>query len=373
MMCTAVLDKRDGQQKSPSAATPAGRFTQRIRRDRFLPLKIILGIFCLLAIGLALQTWLNPEPIAAALYPTATPTIVRPTRTPTPFPTETPVSDMAGIVEETSPTATPTMAPTATPQEPRFHQISSGETLISIALFYGVGVDSLIETNAIDPSTLQPGQSIQIPWPTPTPPLEPVEVEINGSVFVADPTDCEQYEVQSGDSLFGISIRYGIDLLALLAANRLNEQVVINPGDTVCIPSVYEQFIFTDEEESAEFNATPTPAGPRLLYPQPDAQISNDTLVLQWLAQKDLAADEMYMVEVTNLSDFTSHPHRAYTRQTSFQVLDEWKPSPGADDQYRWRVRIVRITGERDDGDYIFAPGGPVSEDSFFNWNWSDQ
>ena len=201
------------------------------------------GYFCLLAIGLALQTWLNPEPIAAALYPTATPTIVSQRAHQHHFQLETPVSDMAGIVEETSPTATPTMAPTATPQEPRFHQISSGETQFRL-LFYGVGVDSLIETNAIDPSTLQPGQSIQIPWPTPTPPLEPVEVEINGSVFVADPTDCEQYEVQSGDSLFGISIRYGIDLLALLAANRLNEQVVINPGDTVCIPACMSSLFY---------------------------------------------------------------------------------------------------------------------------------
>lgn len=351
--------------------TPLGRAGRRLRADRLLPLKLVVAAVCLIGLILAAQTWLNPDPIAAVLYPTATPTPATPTRTPTPFPTPTATPAPATEAAIVAPTDTPTPQPTATPQPPRVHEVTSGETLVSIALFYGLTLESLLEANSIDPSTLQAGQTIAVPWPTPTPPLTPVEVEINGLLFVADPTDCERHEVEDGDSLFGVSIRYNVDLEAILAANRLTEQTLIKPGDTICIPEVYETFALGEEEEdSAESTPpTPTPTGPRLLYPQQDALVTgNDPLVLQWLAEKTLASNEQYMVEVTNLTDVTSRPFRAFTRNTSLQLPDAWQPPEGDTHTYRWRVRIVAVVDERPDGDPIYTASGLASRDSLFDW-----
>jgi LysM repeat protein len=365
ILCAAPLTKPDRAQQHTTAATPAGRTAQRLRQDRYLPLKLVVGVICMIAVIAALQTWINPDPIAAVLYPSATPTVVRPTRTPTPIPTEAPIAQAAAT--EAPVTPTPTIAPTNTPQEPRFHQINSGDTLFSISLLYNVSVESLLELNPIDPSALQSGQNLQVPWPTPTPPLAPVEVDINGSIFIADPTDCPRYEVLGGDSLFGIAVSHNIDLQALLVANRLNEQAFINPGDTICIPTVYEKFDFGDDDNSAEIAITPTPTGPQLLFPQENAQLDDTMpLILQWLAQKDLADDEIYMVEVTDLTAVDSHPYREYVRQTSLQLPQSWQPPAGEAHEFRWRVRIVRITGELANGDYTFAPDGSVSRDGFF-------
>jgi LysM repeat protein len=377
-MCAAALQPVLSAEKpsvppEPNVRTKPNALRERLSKDKFLPLKALLILVCVMALILAIQAWRNPDPIAALLYANAATTSPTPTRTRVPTATPQDVQAVADSAETptAAPTATPTPEPTSTPRDPRFHEVTSGETLISIALFYGLDLDSVVESNGIDPSTLQAGQTLSIPWPTPTPPLVPVEVEINGQLFIADPIDCERYTVLEGDSLFGIATLFNLDLQAILAANRLEEQSLISPGDTICIPQVYESFEFGDDEagDSAENKATPTPSGPRLLYPQPDADLtSNDPPVLQWLAQKDLAPDEQYMVEVTNLSAVDTHPLRQFTRNTSLKMPEEWQPPAGEQHQFRWRVRIVLVTGERDDGELIYSFGGPVSSDEFFTW-----
>jgi LysM repeat protein len=87
------------------------------------------------------------------------------------------------------PTAAPPDTPTPSPT-PIFHKVQSGETLIAIALQYGVTVAALQSANGIsDPSTLQVGQELIVPTgeesqsensdlllPTPT----PIAVAIEG-------------------------------------------------------------------------------------------------------------------------------------------------------------------------------------------------
>jgi LysM repeat protein len=61
------------------------------------------------------------------------------------------------------PTAAPPDTPTPSPT-PIYHEVQSGETLIAIALQYGVTVAALQSANGIsDPSTLQVGQDLIIP------------------------------------------------------------------------------------------------------------------------------------------------------------------------------------------------------------------
>ena len=108
---------------------------------------------------------------------------------PTAIPTDHPTPALSLSTISALPTVTrslPTAAPPDTPSPsptPIYHAIKPGETLIAIALQYGVTVGALQSANGItDPSTLQVGQELIIPTgeesqgdsldlllPTPTP------------------------------------------------------------------------------------------------------------------------------------------------------------------------------------------------------------
>jgi hypothetical protein len=72
------------------------------------------------------------------------------------------------------------------------------------------------------------------------------------------------------------------------------------------------------------------------------------------------------MVEVTDLSEADAHPNRGFARQTTFKIPDEWWPTGEGSHRYRWIVSIVRVTGKREDGQFIYTFGGSSSEDGYF-------
>jgi len=96
-----------------------------------------------------------------------------------------------------SPTPGPTIPPTATPP-PVIHTIATGDTLIDIALRYGVELAALRAANAnVDLSLLQIGQILIIPAavPAPGPPAAPSPSAPLLALIVAPP-DC--YETRAG-------------------------------------------------------------------------------------------------------------------------------------------------------------------------------
>jgi len=306
-------------------------------------------------------------PVQLALFPTVTPIRPTPSFTPTVTlpPTETP-----------PPTGTPTMtpppSPTATPRPPRSHRVTSGETLFGLSLFYDVSMESIASTNSFDVETpIQSGQTLQIPWPTPTPPLEPMAIEINGEMVIADPTNCEQYVIEEGDAISVIAARYNINFELLQQVNRLTERSVIQPGDTICIPEIsYGGILPPTPGPSPTPSPTSFPAGPTLLYP-PEAMVfdmRNEPIVLQWVAVKDLASDEWYMVELIDESVPGAHPLRGFTRQNAFRVPERWRPHDETLHPFRWQVSIVRVTGQREDGGFIYTFGGRSSDERQLAW-----
>lgn len=374
LACGAALPIR----KPPAAGTPVQTSLPMATtgRRRFVwpqrwPLaQLAAGVIILLTLWMAVRIWRNPTPLYGALFPTPTPTLTMPTPTPSATatspvrPTETPTPTLL------PPTLVPTPQPSPTPQPPITHTIGSGETLISIALFYGVTIDSIVTLNNLSPDSIQAGTRILVPQPTATPPLAPVMVDINGQPVLADPTDCLMHSVAEGDSLFSIALRYDVNFNAILQVNRLDERVILQPGDAICIPRlVYDETDFAATLDTAPPRWQPTVGGPHLLYPPPGASFPATTngILLQWVAEHDLAADEQYMVEVTDVSAVTSRPRRAFIRQTSFIVPADWATTPDVPHTFRWRVALVRITGARPDGVLTYAYGGPASE-STFNW-----
>lgn len=326
----------------------------------------------LVFIGL-MATWLalrddGPQ-VMAAFIPTTTPLPPTITSTPTwtPLPSET-------VPPTVTPSPSTTPAPTSTPREPRAHTVAAGETLFGLSLLYRITADSIAQANNFDLNTpIQSGQSLIIPWPTATPPLESVLLTINGEQVMADATNCEIITIQSGDSAYGLSAVKGVPLEAIIAVNRQTQESIqlLQPGDTLCIPRIlYGDTIPPTAGPSPTPSLTPPPAGPALLNPPNGASFdaTDEPIVLQWLAVKDLAADEWYMVELRDADDRDSLPHRGFTRDQSFRVPAEWRPAADGARRMEWRVSIVQVTGRRSDGGFIYAFRGTAGAASYFTW-----
>lgn len=192
-----------------------------------------LACFCI-ACG---QVVTRPTP--AASLP-ATPTLPPPTSTPTSRPTATP----APYTPE--PTATPTITPT-----PIIHTIARGETLIGIAVRYGVNLADIQEVNGIaDPRRLSVGQQLFIPSPpdasvaggTPgadasQPVSTPMPVEMGGVHFGSSPTGglWALGEITNPITVPLEGVRLGLSLLdsegtTVAGGEALAQTEVITPG-----------------------------------------------------------------------------------------------------------------------------------------------
>ncbi len=324
----------------------------------FTVIIIVLGVLVLRFQGSDVQI---------ALVPSTTPIPPTLTLTPTWTPLATDVVQPTDLPLETAvPSATPTLQP------PQPHTVGAGETLIGLALRYRVSVESIAELNEIPAdSSLFVDQALQIPWPTPTPPLVPVATLINGETVIADPTDCERYQIQTGDSLSFVAARYDVDFGLFLQVNRLTTESIPQPGDVVCIPEiVYGGSLPPTPGPSPTPTVTAPPPGPQLLYPVANAVIQppDGMVTLQWAAVKTLAENEWYMVELTDLDDVDGLPKRSFTQDTAFQVPSSWRPPVEETHTMQWRVSIVEVTDRRADGLPIYTYGGQSSTPAFFSW-----
>ena len=355
----------------PEVEAASPEVFEAVLRERQSPVLTWLTIIIsTITIMLALLIWRNPDgAITLALVPTLTP--IPPTSThtatPTAVPTETPQPTA-------TPTLTPTPAPTDTPQPARFHTVAGGETIFGLSLLYRISADSIADSNGLGMNApIQVGQQLTIPWPTATPPLESLVLEVNGESIIADATDCQIVALQEGDSIYGLSAQYNVPAEAIIAVNRLTDETMVRlfPGDTLCIPQVvYSDTLPPTPGPQPTVTATSFPAGPELLYPVNEDIIDppDGLLTLQWVAVKDLAPDEWYMVEMTDLDVLDALPKRGFTRDTSFQVPSDWRPVQPETHRQRWRVSIVKVTGERTDGAFIYTFGGRASPDNYFYW-----
>ncbi len=140
--------------------------------------------------------------------------------------------------------------PPPPPTPPTTHVVKVGQTLWTIAALYQVTVEDLLWLNNLSAdSLLQPGDELQVrldpnrPRPTPTP-------------LVA-------HQVQSGETLWGIALRYGLSLDQLLAYNRLDANAILQPGDAIYI---VDPTLLTPTPTPLP---TPLPPLPATLLPSP--------------------------------------------------------------------------------------------------------
>lgn len=98
------------------------------------------------------------------------------------------------------------------------HTVVAGDTLYSIAKKYSITVDTLKKTNQLPSDVLSLGQVLTIPQAeTEPPPPAPTN---------SSPTVPDTYTVVSGDSLYSIALKFGLTVNELRARNQLVSDVL---------------------------------------------------------------------------------------------------------------------------------------------------
>jgi LysM repeat protein len=123
------------------------------------------------------------------------------------------------VTETTSPDATATSIPAT-------HTVAAGENLYRIGLKYGISWVAIANANNLaNPNVLTVGQVLNLPGATsPTPQPTP------------SPQTETTYIVQPGDNLFRIGQRFGISWVQIAEANGLVNPNLISAGDELKIP-----------------------------------------------------------------------------------------------------------------------------------------
>ena len=117
------------------------------------------------------------------------------------------------------------------------HKIVRGDTLGAIAARYGTSVSALKDANGLTSDRIRTGRDLTVP--TSIGALD--EPRLGGAEpahpdrGVADGTVASVHHVRTGDSLWRIARRYGVDMQQLAAWNRLSTNTVLRPGQRLTV------------------------------------------------------------------------------------------------------------------------------------------
>ena len=102
------------------------------------------------------------------------------------------------------------------------HQVRKGENLSVIAHKYGVSVASVMNANNLTSSLIHPRQELRIPLSL-------------GNYQYAESSTPKVHKVRRGDSLWGISRRYGVSIDNLTRWNRIPRNALLHPGQSLVV------------------------------------------------------------------------------------------------------------------------------------------
>lgn len=140
------------------------------------------------------------------------------------------------------------------------HEVRTGETMYRLSLYYGLPVVDIANRNGVvNPNVISIGQrfiingcgttgALPLPTSTPTATIAPVQISLGtGGTDLGNPNlattgatslGCvAQYTVQQYDTLFQISLQYGVSAQSIANVNAVLNVNRINMGDVLCIPS----------------------------------------------------------------------------------------------------------------------------------------
>ncbi|MBW8010095.1 MAG: LysM peptidoglycan-binding domain-containing protein [Chloroflexi bacterium] len=277
------------------------------------------------------------------------------TLTPTPSPTNTPMT----------PTLTLTPQPSFTPLA---YTVQLGDTCTPIGNLFNISVQSIIITNNLDANcTLFVGQTLVIPHPTPT--LTPLATAtFTGLELTVTACPQELYIVTENDTLSMIATVYGIPMQAIMEWNGLTTDTVFL-DQRLIIPLCERVYI------PGSGTVTPSPAppysAPQLLLPLDGEAftLAEDTVVLQWSSVGTLRENESYQVTIVDLTDGGNTSLVLEVTDTRAIVPTSLRPTGSSPHAFRWSVIPVAQIGIDEDGNPIYTPGGPPSITRIFIWS----
>jgi LysM repeat protein len=284
-------------------------------------------------------------------------------------PTVTPTPTMTATATLTpSPTIEPTAMPTSTPEPPIEYTVKAGDFCSSIAVAYGVSIQSITNLNNLPPDcgTLYENQKLLIPRPTVTPTSLPT-----GTLSAAEATQqaCSSlaYTVQENDTLSSISANYNISIESIKSYNALTSDTVF-VGLRLNLPLC---------ERRPTAGPTPTatlppPYGPASLLLPVDGEIFTDledVITLQWSSVGTLRENETYAITVEDVTSGGESKIVEYTSETKFIVPTTLRPTDNKPHVFRWWVVAVRQTDTTDDGQPVYTVYGQISDFRVFAWS----
>jgi LysM repeat protein len=125
--------------------------------------------------------------------------------------------------------------------------VQRGDTLTNLAIRYGTTINTLVQLNGItNPNNIFVGQRLQLPSgtgaPVPTATPQPLPTATSGGVIPTptrtgtNPNSGQTYVVQPYDSLYRLSIRFNVSIVALARANNITNYNYIQIGQVLVIP-----------------------------------------------------------------------------------------------------------------------------------------
>jgi LysM repeat protein len=138
-----------------------------------------------------------------------------------------------------TPTFTPTSAGAACspPASWVAYSVQSGDTLINLAVKYGVPPDELLEKNCLDENaSLEIGMTLYVPGSA-APSASTATRTPTATIRCGPPAGWNTYRIQSGDTLFSIATRFQTTVAALQQANCLGGSTTIISGQVLYVPN----------------------------------------------------------------------------------------------------------------------------------------
>lgn len=252
---------------------------------------ILVALLCTLMVFGALSIALSEGGVSlpAAAPTRSVPEVVSPTLPPTAIQNSpAPGTNTPSLIQTL--TSTPTLfiasvTPTTSvcPPPPagwEAYTILPGDTLAGLALTHQVPTAQIITVNCLLSETLMPGTYIYLPRAIPTATLA-FTVTLTSTrtpIPCGPPSNWVTYIVQPGDTLFKLSLDFGVSVSALQFANCMGSSTLIIAGQRLKVPNVPTRTptpTATDRPPSwtdtpmppPTFTATPTTAVPTTAVP----------------------------------------------------------------------------------------------------------
>ncbi|MEZ4863952.1 MAG: LysM peptidoglycan-binding domain-containing protein [Caldilineaceae bacterium] len=276
-----------------------------------------------------------------------------------------------------TPTTTPVPAPTPTNAPPTTsyirHQVTTGETLLSIAGQYGISVAEIQSVNNLTNEFIRAGDVLIIPvlqavGSNSTPLLNQASI----SRF--------QYTVKAGDTVVSIAVNFGSTVDDILAANNMSPRDIIRPGDVLVVPlrAAPDAVIASaapvatapaDTQSSAPVVDKPSIyVEPRLIGPTEKETVARDEVVLfRWISVDLLADNEWYVLLIYPDGNAAQSLPSVWTKSTSYRLTPDYAPPSGLSADYAWQVSVARVEIGVE-GQIVLEAASPPSEVRHFTW-----